>query len=104
MNIFREYATSTAFAITLTKNQALTLLWLGNITDEPDYKSNPAGSRFVGAVQQLGTRGLVSHHYEKGCQHCDAHDGGVGHHYQLTRAGELMVDLLKEAEFSGEDG
>lgn len=59
-----------------------------------DYRV--ADSLFITGVQGLERRGLVVHHYTK-----DKKTGlglmGLQYHFSVTRAGRLVIDLLKEA-------
>ncbi|WP_104656496.1 hypothetical protein [Ralstonia insidiosa] len=82
---FSEYATSTAFAIQLSKNQCNALLRLD------EHKGDPADCHTlsVGTLKGLDARGFVSW----------ARDAsGRAYDFEgLTQAGRLVVGLLREA-------
>lgn len=78
---FAEYATSTAFSITLSKHQCNCLLRAELGADL--YMLT------VGSMQGLEARGLVFWHRDESGRAC----GFAG----LTEAGKLMVGLIKQA-------
>lgn len=86
---FAEYTTSVAFSIQLSKNQCNTLL---RIARDFDPKATPMDTKTwmlqVGTLHALEVRGLVYWNRVNG--KCEGFRG-------LTKAGELMVNLLAEA-------
>jgi microsomal dipeptidase-like Zn-dependent dipeptidase len=78
---FAEYATSTAFLVQLSKNQCNALLRVSAVTFDTLVQ--------VSTLQSLEARGLVFWKRD--------HLGRAIDFGGLTRAGELMVELLKEA-------
>lgn len=94
--IFKEYATSTAFLIQLSKNQCNALLRLKDLkpverVDLDGHKYTTINWPFhnVGTYKCLEARGLVYWHRRDNGEAC-----GFG---GLTKAGEIMVALLEEA-------
>jgi hypothetical protein len=90
---FAEYTSSVAFALHLTKLQCNALLALR------EHKAKPGHSQFplhtVDTMRSLERRGLVSWSRDAAGRACKF-DG-------LTRAGRIMVLLLKEAGMSVEN-
>jgi hypothetical protein len=86
-NRFAEYTTSTAFSLSLTKNQCNALLRLkaGNKTE---FGGISLELHTVGTMRQLEVRGLVAWAYK---------DGKASHFEGLTDAGRLVVGLLEQA-------
>ena len=83
--VFSEYATSTAFAVQLSKNQSNTLLRLYEHVGEPA----DCHTVTVGTLKGLDARGFVA--WER-----DA--SGRAYKFRgLTNAGRLMAQLLREA-------
>jgi len=87
----REFATSHAFVMTLSRNQIACL----DIIARND--TNIRFSRFVSASKELGCRGLVQHRYSPNFKGRDNSGGELTDFYRLTRAGWLMHDILVEA-------
>lgn len=106
MNVqFSEYVTSSVFNLSLSKNMinALQAIYSG------DRRYALGDSRFVGSANCLKNRGLMTHIMDR----CDIkelanaegflYDGDwlisqpFNRIYTLTRAGELVCDLLIEA-------
>lgn len=94
---FAEYVTSTAFSLTLNKNQVTLLYFLaryGYIEGEPrwnQYKESVLSQSrrdFVGVVRALIRRGLVTHHWIK-----DAPKGWQ--YYRVTKAGKLVFKMIQ---------
>jgi len=91
--LFREYSTSVAFQVTLTKLQCNALLRtdVSNLA-APDMRERMMQAVWpvsVGTLKALEGRGLVFWNKDSNGQ-----DNGYG---GLTHAGRLMVALLKEA-------
>jgi hypothetical protein len=94
--VFSEYSTSTAFFVQLSKNQCNALLRIEGLKAiKFQSKSGEYGEHIhfelhnVGTYKCLEARGLVFWH-----------TNGLGESHGfggLTKAGELMVGLLKEA-------
>lgn len=86
-NAFATYVTSTAFNLTLGKTH-IHALWA---VKQVNYSRGLSGGYdvFVPAVQGLIKRGLVIHLKPVG------QESGWG--YELTKAGELVYNLLEEA-------
>lgn len=80
--IFAEYTTGTAFFMQLSKRQCWGLLALEHATKQPDHWLH--SGQFIALRRDLELRGLVEHHQKKP-------------YNRLTRAGRIMVMLLKEA-------
>lgn len=87
----REFATSHAFVMTLTRNQIVALNIIA--TGQDDFRF----SRFVSATKELGVRGLLEHRYSPDHNGKRNSGGPITDYYRLTRAGWLMHDLLAEA-------
>lgn len=86
---FAEYATSTAFSISLTKLQCNALLCLEKWSWTFPNNNIPLGPHSVSTYQKLEARGFVAWRRDE-----------EGHAYGfsgLTEAGMLMVKLLKQA-------
>jgi hypothetical protein len=92
--VFAEYTTSTAFAITLTKNHCHILLRVRRSQGRDHYMFHPHQAR------QLRNRGLIvpTTKRERGDL-----PPGQSLIYKLTKAGELMCALLDEAGVSLEN-
>jgi len=87
---FAEYTTSIAFAITLTKAQCHVLLRIRRAEGLDHYCFHPHQAR------QLRVRGLVVVTSEKEREKAQK-ERRKSAIYKLTRAGELMCQLLDEA-------
>ena len=86
---FRENVTSTKFALTLSKSMIFHLLWLS----ESQHVCGRSHLTLAGLTDttvptrgRLAARGLVY-----------SPDPNFPGNYKLTRAGELVVELIKEA-------
>jgi len=79
--IFSEYSTSTAFLIQLSKRQVWGLLALQTGGKRDLWLES---GQFIALGRTLAARGLVEHKDEKP-------------YWRLTKAGELMCLLLREA-------
>lgn len=90
---FAEYATSTAFACQLTKLQCNALLSLAAWKRDPSKPSFPLHT--VDTMRSLERRGLVSWTRDA--------TGRAVKFDGLTRAGRIMVLLLKEAGMTVEN-
>ena len=83
---FKEYVTSTAFSLTLTKHMCQLLL---AIRDFP-HDLHGRFSLFVPTVRRLTERGLVTHHWVK------PDERPIGHqYYRLTTAGKHVCRLVE---------
>lgn len=87
---FAEYTTATAFAITLTKNHCHILLRVRRAEGGDHYMFHPHQAR------QLRARGLIATTTKREQKKADA-VGVKSCIYKLTKAGELMCQLLDEA-------
>ena len=83
---FREYTTSTAFSLALSKLQCHALLRLGERRGGVILN--------VGTFSQLGARGLVYWAYK---------DGKPNEFKGLTKEGRLVVQLLRRAGLTVEN-
>jgi len=106
-DLLRSHVTSTAFALTLGKTQVAALVQLDRMLQE-DRHFHPLGPRnvfsaFVPGIRGLLDRGLATHTMPKG-KRTDLVP--VGKIWSITKAGQLVIELLKEAgiyqEYSGE--
>lgn len=86
--IFSEYTTSTAFFLQLSKRQCWGLLALEKANKEPDHWLH--SGQFISLGRTLEARGLVEFNQTKPRR-------------RLTRAGRLIVALLKEAGLTMEN-
>ncbi len=82
-NIFKEYATSTAFSVSLTKRQCHELLCF---LEPPNYRRK---SLNMGVLNALAAKGLI--------EWKDIDDDAKRNGPYLTRAGLAMVELLEAA-------
>ncbi len=90
--VFAEYTTATAFAITLTKNHCHILLRVRRSEGRDHYVFHPHQAR------QLRARGLIAVTTKREREKVKNYaTGTVSCLYKLTRAGELMCQLLDEA-------
>lgn len=90
--VFAEYTTATAFALTLTKNHCHILLRVRRSEGRDHYLFHPHQAR------QLRARGLIAVTTKRERErHEKAHEGPNSCVYKLTKAGELMCQLLDEA-------
>ncbi len=87
---FAEYATSTAFALQLSKNQCNALLRVATRGQGENFPFHT-----VGTLRTLEARGLVFWHRD-----ASGKASGFG---GLTRAGRIMVLLLREAGLTVEN-
>ncbi len=102
----RSWARGISFTIAMGRRQVYTLVSL-HLSAEKPYGTMFVGNRhrhmrdFVGSANCLVNRGLVAAHIWKNDKLRRALSSSSGPVYrdawQLTRAGELVVELLKEA-------
>lgn len=85
---FREYVTSTAFNLTLCKTHISALSAIANNNRDAGVNMG----LFVPAVNGLIRRGLVIHHMPEKLEFKPFNQV-----FEITRAGELVLDLLREA-------
>lgn len=93
-----SYASSTAFVMTMTKPMIETLLMLWAGRDEPLGHHLP--SNIVAQSRALGRRGLIVHHVPDGYREMTPEDRSalpLKAFYEVTKAGWLMLELLREA-------
>jgi hypothetical protein len=99
----REHVTRVGFNLTLSKTQIEALVWLDLMRQLHAGKRHPAKRcydmripfdvrYFVSAASGLQVRGLVAHFKVEGLwsDHC------WNEYWQISRAGDLVIDLLKE--------
>jgi hypothetical protein len=94
---FREYATQTAFMLTLSKNQVRALLWLdrmGTYDNKPNPRDEGLPDSFISAVRGLIRRGLIVHYYPEK-KHPAARKGWYP--YKVTKIGRLVAELCRIA-------
>lgn len=99
--LLRDHVTRVGFDLSLGRTHIAGLVLLNESLTQrryiPAHKSPDAVARrtfswFASGIQGCCTRGLVVHHYRQ-----DKQDGGLKWHYTITKAGKLVIDLLKEA-------
>lgn len=90
--LFQQAATQVAFSLTLSKRNCYALLCLA---DETKTELERLYVLSVDALKPLDRKGLVFWHYDEEGRPC-----GFG---GLTKAGKLVVGLLKEAGYTVED-
>jgi hypothetical protein len=100
-DLLRAHVTRVGFDLSLGKTHVAALVLLNESLSQrryiPSHKSpDPIARRtfswFASGLQGCCQRGLVLHHYRH-----DKRDAGMKWHYTITRAGKLVIDLLKEA-------
>lgn len=100
---FREYVTSTAFSITLNKNQTTLLYYLyrygyakGNLKWQIHRDTVLAGRKadFVQIVNALIRRGLVQHDWVDARLQPPGWSTEKHQYYFVTRAGKLVAKML----------
>jgi len=91
--IFRDHVTNTAFFLSISKRQIIMLQIIdaGHCTV---YDDGPRFPHYVGAGRQLCEKGMVVW-----VLHDVSKQRG---HWELTKAGELTLALLREAGFESE--
>lgn len=97
----RAHVTRVGFDLTLGRSHIAALVYLNeSLNHGGDYHYRFADiapdkrrlfNLWAPGIGGCITRGLVLHHYDE--RH---RDEGLGWHYTLTRAGSLVVDLLRE--------
>lgn len=95
--LLREHVTSTGFALTLGKTHVASLVMLDTaITHKSSSVDLLRGrNNFVSGIHGCIDRGLVEHHYQAKWQNRPGNH--LGRHYSITKAGRLVIALLKEA-------
>ena len=97
----RDYVQRSAFDLNLGRTHVAALVYLDLcIANDPRDVSTPDGrsvyTNFIDATRGLERRGLVVHHWTR-----DKRTGytakGTKAHYTITRAGQLVIELLREA-------
>ena len=88
MSVFSEYVTSTAFNITLSRNQISCLCAVGQMR-------GPWGGT-VGSSRALIHKGLITHRSEQNPQYPNRPEIQI-QIWELTEAGKAMIPLLKLA-------
>ncbi len=100
-DLLRSHVTRVGFDLSLGRTHIAAIVLLNESLTQrryiPAHKTSDAAARrtfawFASGLQGCCTRGLVIHHYRQ-----DKRDGGLKWHYTITRAGKLVIDLLKEA-------
>lgn len=98
--VFAEYTTSTAFAFTLTKNQCNALLRIHETMHDKRSGKTEAWRSGLGLVDMGCAHTLEA----KGLIYWSRDSRGIPNGFKgLTRAGRLMVMLLREAELTVEN-
>lgn len=99
----RQHVTRVGFDLTLGKTHVAALVLLDDAIRRKNWVAgrnrDPAFRFHVTGVHGLEDRGLVVHHYDerygsKGRLHAKDEPG---RHFTITKAGRLVIDLLKEA-------
>ncbi len=104
----RAHVTRVGFDLTLGRTHIAALVYLNESNERGTYintnkVSGPFGrafSHFISGIRGCEDRGLTFHSYDPAQK--DTH---TGNHYTITRAGELVIELLREsglyAEYAG---
>ena len=95
--VLRAHVTSTAFDLTLRKTHVAALVMLAEALATRKFvdSRHPMLRTWISAMDGLRNRGLITHSV--------AYDAkgktkrGLHHHYTITKAGRLVISLLKEA-------
>lgn len=98
--LLRAHVTRVGFDLTLGKTHIAALVYLNETIRQRTYFPWPgegtvyrtAFTHFASCARGLGERGLVIHKYREEKKH-----QGIYWHYKITKAGKLVVELLKEA-------
>lgn len=93
----REHVTSSAFRLDLTRNHVAVLVWLHANADVARPGPLPGTT---GTTDGLARRGLIEHHWPPiGCTTPVYNLDGIATKriWPLTRAGELVIELVREA-------
>lgn len=99
-DLLRDHVTRVGFDLSLGRTHVAGLVYLNESLAQRRYiPSNrvvsPTARRafacFASGISGCISRGLVLHHYRE-----DKRDDGLKWHYTITRAGKLVIDLLKE--------
>lgn len=103
----RSHVTRVGFNLTIGRTHIAALVYL-NESFQRGYMNAHKGAEshrrlfnlFATGMAGCQTRGLVVHHYDY-----DHRDEGLQWHYTITRAGQLIIELLREsglyAEYAG---
>lgn len=112
----RDYVQRSAFDLQLARTHIAALVYLDlairNVNariSTPRTVGANVWSHFAGGAAGLIRRGLVRHHYREPVRDSRGHvtkTWPLKHHYTITKAGRLMIGLLKEAglydEYAGQ--
>jgi hypothetical protein len=98
----RDHVTRVGFDLTLGRSHIAALVFLNEALLRGEYinsnKAEPSKRRifalFAHAMGGCITRGLVIHHFDPSASR--AGEKSMAPHYTITRAGELVVELLRE--------
>lgn len=96
----RAHVTRVGFDLTLGRTHIASLVYLNESIERGGYikTTGMAGalarsfSFFASGIRGCEDRGLTIHHYNP-----DRRDEGLGAHYTITRAGQLVIELLRES-------
>lgn len=95
----RAHVTGTAFNLTLGKTHIAALVYLDESIRQRAYIRTLGGrnvlSTFIPAIDGLKHRGLVTHQWRERPK--DRTKDHLGRYYTITKAGRLVIGLLKEA-------
>lgn len=93
----RAHVTRVGFDLSLGRTHVEALVWLNEVLpgNAPRF---PSPSHLVSGIQGCERRGLVLHHYRPKVDRYGAPvDTPLRRHYTITKAGKLVVGLLREA-------
>jgi hypothetical protein len=100
-DLLRAHVTRVGFDLSLGTTHIAALVYLAECIRQRRYiaanrvvdlSRRRAFSHFASGMAGCMERGLVVHHYDE--RH---RDGGLKWHYTITKAGRLVIDLLREA-------
>lgn len=102
--LLRDHVQRVGFDLQLRQSQIEVLVWLNESSASArseDRFHTRAVRNFVGPAQGLGRRGLVAHVYDEvAARYAPERPPGdlpLRSYYRITRAGELVIELLREA-------
>lgn len=99
--LLREHVTRVGFDLSLGRTHVAALVYLNECLAQGRYipaqhsdnsVKRRAFAHFASGIAGCAERGLVLHHYRS-----EKKDGGLKWHYTITKAGKLVIELLKVA-------
>lgn len=99
-DLLRQHVTRVGFDLSLGKTHIAALVYLNECLAQKRYIASHhseqwarrAFSHFASGMHGCEDRGLVLHHWR-----ADKKDAGLKWHFTITKAGRLVIDLLREA-------